>query len=277
MQVIAAASRLDCGQYPRLPTSHAGGNPFQGDAMLVVAALGRSALQRPAPSTLEERIRVLARGLAPLARHHQLVVTHFAPTTVAAGGLAPDLRAAQAAGLVGHLLARELRNLLPRTPVCSTLAQTVVHREPATANPETPPCRIVELPILRQLVEQEGFVLCVGCVPVEMDATALLGGTTLALEADQAAASLAIELGADILLLLTDVEAVHDRWPARKTHHERIAAERPIPAGLDAATIGAKVEAACRFARTPGTFAVIGRADQAQALVAGAAGTCVRL
>lgn len=247
--------------------------------MLVVAALGHSALASADLPALEARIRRIARALAPVAAMHALVVTHCAGTRgwLAHAALPADLQAAQSAGLVGHLLARELRNELPGLPVTSLLAQAVVHGEADAGPDEVPPCRIVELPLLRQLAERDDLVLCVGAVPVQLDADALLVPSDARLDHDQVAASLAIELRADILLLLADVDAVYARWPAAQDRIEAFDPHQPIPGALDAATMGGKLRAACRFARTPGTFAAIGAAGAADALVAERAGTCVRM
>ena len=250
--------------------------------MLVVAALGQSALASTGANALEARIRAIVAGLAPVARTHALVVTHSAGSRVACAdaALAPDLQAAQAAGLVGHLLARELRNALPRTPVLSVLAQAAVPCEATGADAgaaEAPPCRIVELPVLRGLAELDDRVLCVGCVPVQLDRDSRLGHSDARLDHDQVAATLAIELRADILLLLTDVPAVQSPWPGPGMRVVHFPARAPVPDSFDASSIGGKLAAACRFARTPGTFAAIGAADQAEALVAGRAGTCVSL
>lgn len=251
--------------------------------MLIVAALGRSALASPDAAALEARIRRIAAALAPLARIHQLVVTHAAATLLPRTGdeLPADLQAASAAGLVGHLLARELRNVLPAASVVSLLAEAAVHGEGTTLSrvldAEVPPCRIVEMPMLREFADRDDLLLCVGCVPVQQDAEALLTGSGARLDHDQVAATLAVELRADILLLLTDVAGIHPQWPSTSERVPRFAAQQPVPEAFDAATIGSKLKAACRFARTPGTFAAIGAADEAGALVAQTAGTCVAL
>jgi carbamate kinase len=94
---------------------------------------------------------------------------------------------------------------------------------------------------------------------------------------DLTAALLAEAIGADALLLLTDVEAVqvgygtaHPR-PLRHVTPGELRAHS-FPAG----SMGPKVEAACRFAELTGGFAAIGRLDDAAALLGGAAGTIVR-
>jgi carbamate kinase len=259
-----------------------GGTPLPEPTMLVVAALGQSALASNDAAALEPRIRAIVAGLAPVARSHTLVVTHSAGPRLACAdaALAPDLQAAQAAGLVGHLLARELRNALPRTQVLSVLAQAAVHcdaKGEGAATAESPPCRIVDLAALRGLADRDDRVLCVGCVPVQLDRESRLGHSDARLDHDQVAAGLAIELRADILLLLTDVPAVQSPWPGPGMRVVHFPARAPVPDAFEPRTIGGKLAAACRFARTPGTFAAIVAADQAETLVAGRAGTCVSL
>jgi carbamate kinase len=160
--------------------------------------------------------------------------------------------------------------------VLPVLAQVAVHGEDAGAA-EAPPCRIVDVAALRALAERDERVLCVGCVPVQLDRDSRLGPSDARLDHDQVAAALAIELRADILLLLTDVPAVQAPWPGPGMRVIHFPARAPVPDTFDARTIGGKLAAACRFARTPGTFAAIGAADEAGMLVAGRAGTCVSL
>ena len=93
---------------------------------------------------------------------------------------------------------------------------------------------------------------------------------------DLTAALLAEEIGADALLLLTDVEAVMDGYgtpqarPIRRTTARDLRA-RSFPAG----SMGPKVEAVCRFVERTGAMAAIGRLDDAAALLDGAAGTII--
>ena len=141
---------------------------------------------------------------------------------------------------------------------------------------EQAPCRIVEMPQLRELADRDDRVLCVGIAPVRLDAQALYSGVDAPLDHNQVAAVLGVELRADILLLLADVAAVHPQWPSTATRLAQHDADCPVPSSLDA-HIGSKLQAACRFARTRGTFAVIGCAEEAEALVAGRAGTRIAL
>jgi carbamate kinase len=244
--------------------------------LVVVAALGRGAVATRDYAALGGGSRAIAPGLAGIARAHQLVVVHAGGMRSIEVDAQPDLQAARDAGLVGHLLARELRNALPATTVTSLLAQAIVHCEdPAGPSGAVRLCRLIEMPLLVELADRDDRVTCVGCVPVQQAASALLAGGDLRLDHDQLAATLAVELRADILLLLTDVAAVHPQWPATSDRIACFEARDAVPASLDAATIGGKLGAACRFACTPGTFAVIGAADDAEGLVAGRSGTCV--
>jgi len=102
------------------------------------------------------------------------------------------------------------------------------------------------------------------------------------IDKDRAAAVLAQALGADALLLLTDVDAVYRDWGT--------ADAAPIPAltpeiaaqlTLDPGSMGPKVEAARAFVSTGdggggGALAGIGRLEAAGDILAGRSGTIVR-
>lgn len=231
--------------------------------MLVVAALGRSALAANDAVGLEAGVRAIAEGLAPIARAHRLVVVH-------ASG-----RATATVGVQAHLLGRELQNVLPGMSVASLMGHCVVANGKGNGNGEGmphAPCRLVEIALLRRLLQDADTLPCVGAIPVRLDASGEMVAAAPAFDGDAAAAAIATELGADVLLLLGDADAVYRDWPARGAPVSRLdaAGPGPLPTG-----VARKVGAACDFARTRGTFAVIGRADSAASLLAGHAGTCV--
>ena len=96
------------------------------------------------------------------------------------------------------------------------------------------------------------------------------------IDKDLAAALLARELGADALLLLTDVQAVYDDWPrpARRPIKEATPAQlraRHFAAG----SMAPKIEAACRFVEATGGRAAIGPLGAARQILRGEAGTTV--
>jgi carbamate kinase len=136
----------------------------------------------------------------------------------------------------------------------------------------------VEIDTIRLLVDAGVLVVCAGGgVPVVVAPDGSLSGVEAVVDKDLAAALLAIELGADALLLLTDVPAVETGWgtpDARALRHASPAQLRRL--GLAAGSMGPKVEAASRFTEATGANAVIGALEDAAALLAGEAGTRVQ-
>ena len=94
---------------------------------------------------------------------------------------------------------------------------------------------------------------------------------------DLAGAMLARALGADALLLLTDVPAVeldHGTPGARPLRHATPDQLRQLD--LAAGSMGPKAEAAARFVDSSGGMAAIGALEDAVAMLVGDAGTLVR-
>jgi carbamate kinase len=146
--------------------------------------------------------------------------------------------------------------------------------------PSPDPVAIIEMDIIRLLISQDVTVVCAGGggIPVVADDAGGLHGVEAVVDKDLTAALLAQSVGADALLLLTDVEAVIDGYgtPSARPIRETTPAE--LRAGsFPAGSMGPKVEAACRFAEATGGRAAIGRLDDAAALLGGTAGTVVRV
>ena len=145
------------------------------------------------------------------------------------------------------------------------------------ASPE--PRRVVQLPAIRRLVESGFLVVCAGGggVPVADDGNGGHRGVEAVIDKDLCSALLATDLGADVLVLATDVDAVYDGWgtPGQRAYGS------VTPAALRggdfaAGSMGPKVEAACRFVEATGGRASIGSLHALPALLAGTAGTQVR-
>lgn len=145
------------------------------------------------------------------------------------------------------------------------------------ASPE--PVRTLELPAIRLLLGAGAVVICSGGggIPVALGANDTWCGVESVIDKDLASALLARELGADALLLLTDVEAAYHGWgtPAA-VPIGRISPEDLRRVRFPAGSMGPKVEAACRFVEAGGMLAAIGRMEQAEALLQGRCGTAVR-
>ena len=120
--------------------------------MRIVVALGGNALlRRGEPPTAENQrtnVHAAALALAPLARDHELVITHgngpqvglLAVQAAALPGVAAyplDLLGAQTDGMIGYLIEQELGNLLPENqPLATLLTMTEVDPDdPAFADP----------------------------------------------------------------------------------------------------------------------------------------------
>jgi carbamate kinase len=96
------------------------------------------------------------------------------------------------------------------------------------------------------------------------------------IDKDLAAALLAKQIGADLLMLLTDVENVQMNRGTRDARPIRsITAEALRQTSFEAGSMGPKVEAACRFVEATGKRAVIGLLSQAPELLGGDRGTQV--
>ncbi len=113
--------------------------------MRIVIALGGNALlKRGEPMTADRQrtnIRAAARALAPLARRHELVLSHgngpqvglLALQAAAYTSVEPyplDVLDAQTEGMIGYMIEQELRNLLPRDVPFATIL-TMVEVDPA--------------------------------------------------------------------------------------------------------------------------------------------------
>jgi len=138
------------------------------------------------------------------------------------------------------------------------------------------PHRIVEAETLAMLVEAGVLVVCAGGggAPVVESATGQLTGVEAVIDKDLTAALLAEVLGADALVLLTDVHGVETDFgrPGSKVIRQATPAEMrsgDFPSG----SMGPKVDAACRFVERTGGIAAIGSLTEAGAVLAGSAGT----
>ena len=149
--------------------------------------------------------------------------------------------------------------------------------------PSPLPKRIFEIEAIKSLLDKGCVVICAGGggIPtVYTDEPAPAGRRLVGIEAvidkDLASALLAESLAADLLAIVTDVDAVYTDWG---TPQQR-AIRRTTPAELAATdfaegSMGPKVRAACQFVEQTGKRAVIGSIDDTPALVRGEAGTVV--
>ena len=293
--------------------------------MYVVAALGGNALLRPGdPLDVEHQraaVARAARALAPIALHHDLVVTHgngpqVGLLALASRGTVPlDVLDAETEGMIGYWIEQELGNLLPGRDVATLLTQVEVRPDdPAFAHPAKPigplyaeaeaqrlaaergwqmapdrggmrrvvpspePRGIRELRTIEILVKVGVVVVCGGGggIPVVRDPRGALRGVEAVIDKDLSAELLASRLGADALLLLTDVQGIYLDWPTPARRLLRALPPRLLAQlELDPGSMGPKARAAHRFARTSGRFAAIGALEDAERMLHRKAGTIV--
>ena len=133
------------------------------------------------------------------------------------------------------------------------------------------------------LLERGAVVICAGGggIPTVHTGEAVpaglrLTGVEAVIDKDLASAALAVAVGADALLIVTDVPAVYTGWG---TPQQRALA-RVTPAQLAGiafaeGSMEPKVRAACEFVTRTGNVAAIGRIEDTEALLKGTAGTRV--
>jgi carbamate kinase len=226
-----------------------------------------------------------------------------------------DALGAQTQGMIGYWLAQELGNAGAPAPVVAIVTRTAVDPDDAAFSAPTKfvgqgypepqarrlaqehgwtiaadgrawrrvvaspaPRRIVELPTIQRLVGTGTTVICGGGggVPVVLGADGCLEGAQAVVDKDLTAALLAVELGADRLVVLTDVDAVRSDFGTPRERPLSIVDTRELRAMRFAAgSMGPKVEACIRFVTATGRPAAIGALRDAATVLAGTAGTTV--
>jgi carbamate kinase len=142
--------------------------------------------------------------------------------------------------------------------------------------PSPEPRSIIELDSIRLLVDAGHLVVCGGGggIPVTRDrAQGAMRGVEAVVDKDRSSAILALELDADLLLLLTDVPNLYRDWPECSSAIREATPGELAALTLDAGSMGPKVEAACHFVEVSGRRAAIGALLDARGLVKGDLGT----
>jgi carbamate kinase len=227
-----------------------------------------------------------------------------------------DVLGAESEGMIGYLLEQALRNELPNRQVAALLTQVLVDLEdPAFKAPGKPigpvydeatgrrlaaergwtvrrdgdrwrrvvaspePQAIIELDTITTLVDLGVIVICAGGggIPVVTNGAGRLHGVEAVIDKDLSAALLALDLHADALLLLTDVDGIQLDYgtPSARPLHEATPAELAA-LDLPSGSMGPKAGAARNFIERGGPFAAIASLENARAALEGDAGTIVR-
>jgi carbamate kinase len=139
------------------------------------------------------------------------------------------------------------------------------------------PIEIIELNALKALIEIDIVPICVGGggIPVVRSGDQL-SGIEGVIDKDLASSLLARSLGADSLVLLTDVEGLWENWgkpDARLVRHSSATWASQLE--LESGSMEPKVRACVDFAKATGHAAFIGSLTDAINVVEGKSGTCI--
>ena len=271
----------------------------------------RIAAQALAPLVLEHEL-VITHGNGPQVGLLALQTAAYKPDD--ADPL--DVLDAETEGQIGYLLEQEMRNLLPTDRLCSTLLTQIEvdPQDPAFKMPTKPigptygeadarklerergwcfarsgndfrrvvpsphPQRILVQDVIDLLIEENVIVICAGGggIPVVRTSDGRFVGIEAVIDKDRASALLARQVKADTLLMLTDVDAVYDRWGAPTSRRFRNISPQNIRRFTFAAgSMGPKIDAACSFVEATDGTAGIGALKDAEAILAGHAGTLI--
>lgn len=230
------------------------------------------------------------------------------------GGNFPlDVLGAETEGMIGYMIEQELGNILKDVPLATllTLVQVDSH-DPAFLHPtkfigpiydaatarqlagergwrvapdgeswrrvvaSPKPLAILEAKVISLLVHNGVTVICTGGggIPVVEQCDGSLAGVEAVIDKDAASALLAEQLNADMLLLLTDVDAVYvDYGTPRARALRRFAPDTMSGQHFPAGSMAPKVAAAIQFAQRTGRQAAIGALQDATGITRGKKGT----
>ncbi|MAG99765.1 carbamate kinase [Halopseudomonas aestusnigri] len=224
-----------------------------------------------------------------------------------------DVLGAETEGMIGYIIEQELENALDHDwPVATLLTQVLVDKDdPAFKKPtkfvgpvydkeeaETKaeaagwhiaqdgdrwrrvvpspkPLEIPDMRVLQLLLEQGVVVICAGGggIPILRRDDGSMIGIEAVIDKDAASALLASQLGADALLLLTDVDAIYRNFgkdTAAPIHELTLDEARKLD--LPAGSMGPKIAAAGNFVESGGVSG-IGKLEDALAILTRDAGT----
>ncbi|TPL03003.1 MULTISPECIES: carbamate kinase [unclassified Mesorhizobium] len=224
-----------------------------------------------------------------------------------------DVLGAESAGMIGYVIEQELRNLIGSRLFATLLTQAKVDPlDPAFAQPTKPigpvydeetarqltakrgwaiapdgdkwrrvvasprPIEILEASVISFLLDRNVVVICGGGggVPVVALEDGSLTGVEAVIDKDLASSLLARQLKADMLLMLTDVDAVYAGYGTPDARALRnVGATELSGKDFPAGSMGPKISAATEFVQATGNSAAIGRLEDATEIVKRRKGT----
>ena len=227
-----------------------------------------------------------------------------------------DVLVSETIGMIGYIIEQELGNIIPfEDHIITVLTQVLVDpNDPAFENPTKPvgpvydqseanrlkqekgwaiaqdgdkyrrvvpspaPQRIIEMNVIKMLVEKGIVVICAGGggIPVAYDENKKLFGIEAVIDKDLASGLLANNVEADMFAMLTDVGNVYvdfgtDKQRAIKAAHPDVLETMDFAKG----SMGPKVKGACKFVRETGKDSAIGQLADLTNIMLNQAGTLI--
>ncbi|CDX56225.1 putative carbamate kinase [Mesorhizobium plurifarium] len=229
------------------------------------------------------------------------------------GAFPLDVLGAESAGMIGYMIEQELANLASQRLYATLLTQVKVDpNDRAFLRPTKPigpvydettarrlgrerhwaialdgniwrrvvpsprPIEILEASVISFLVEHDVIVICTGGggVPVVAREDGSMVGVEAVIDKDLASSLLARQLKADMLLMLTDVDAVYAGYGTPDARALRnVGATELSGKNFAAGSMGPKISAANAFVQATGNPAAIGRLEDAAEIVKRRQGT----
>jgi len=227
-----------------------------------------------------------------------------------------DVLGAKSVGMIGYIIEQELGNVIPfEDHIVTVLTQVVVDpADPAFQNPTKPvgpvydkaeaaklskeegwsmasdgeyfrkvvpsplPQRIIEMNVIRMLVDNGIVVICAGGggIPTAYDENRKLYGVEAVIDKDLASGLLAKGLDADMFVMLTDVANVYIDFGTQNQRSIKAAHPDALEAmDFAAGSMGPKVLGACQFVRETGHHSAIGQLSDLTNIMTGKAGTLI--
>ena len=146
--------------------------------------------------------------------------------------------------------------------------------------PSPRPLQVLEARVIELLASQGVTVICAGGggIPVLERSDGTLVGVEAVVDKDLASALLARQLGADHLMLLTDVDGVYLGWGTEQQRRLKIAKPKELNSySFAAGSIGPKVQAAVDFVSGGGKLAGIGKLEDALEILEQRTGTIIKV
>ena len=283
-----------------------------GNALMRPGERGTAAEQRA-------NLRDVCEALRPLLEEPELVVTHGNGPQVgnelvrqerAADEVPPlplYLAVAQTQAEIGALIESELAPVAERPVACLLTHVVVAEDDPAFSSPTKPvgpfydegrakelerdrgwrrvvpspqPLEVVELEAIRALIGTGTIAIACGGggIPVARR-DGRLPGVDAVIDKDRASSLLACALGADRLVILTEVPAVYRGFGTNEQEELRelgVDEAESLAAELEAGSMRPKVEASAAFVRRTGNEALITSPAALGQALGGSAGTRIR-